>query len=120
MMSDLAEGLNASQLSEPQYDQFLISCSDDGSVNIYDVSSFNKDSNDEFYKKGQSNIYKVYSSAGSKLLESQDPLLAMKNLLDLKPQSQEAPIIEDDEDDNVTRRTRKRTPGPGAGAGNTN
>lgn len=31
------------------FDQFLISCSDDGSINIYDVSSFAKSSIDEFY-----------------------------------------------------------------------
>ena len=34
-----------------QFDQFLVTCSDDGSINIYDVSSFTKNGVEEYYMK---------------------------------------------------------------------
>lgn len=124
MIPDVAEGGSASpQTQEPQYDQFLISCSDDGSVNVYDVSSFSKDSKDEFYKKGKlsPNIYKAYSKALCKVNENEDPLMVMKNLLDQSVQSQEITIIENESNDKITRRTRKRMLASSGGTGgNTN
>lgn len=43
-----------------QYDQFLITCSDDGSINIYDVSSFTKNGVEEYYNKPKEGSSRVY------------------------------------------------------------
>jgi hypothetical protein len=46
-------------MTQDCFDQFLVSCSDDGSINIYDVSSFTVSGHEEVYlKSGTDN--KVY------------------------------------------------------------
>lgn len=42
------------------YDQFLVTCSDDGSVNVYDVSSLYKHTYDEYYTKGSNDSSPIY------------------------------------------------------------
>ena len=57
------QGLGGQSQNKPSvthYDQFLISCSDDGSINIYDCSSFRYSCNDEYYTKGVSDTNHVY------------------------------------------------------------
>ena len=52
---------NSQTSSHVHYDQFLITCSDDGSMNIYDVSSFSKELDGEFYTRGNKNTDRIYT-----------------------------------------------------------
>ena len=42
------------------YDQFLVTCSDDGSVNVYDLSSLYKHTYDEYYTRGPADSALIY------------------------------------------------------------
>ena len=66
---------------ETQYDQFLLSCSDDGLVHVYDVSSFDGQAHDEFYVKESEKTFKIYSSIHCSSDNRSDPLLVMKEKL---------------------------------------
>jgi len=60
------QGTQNNQEGECQYDQYLVSCSDDGSINVYDCSSFKRSCNDEFYTtnlRDKTKIFKPHSKA---------------------------------------------------------
>lgn len=97
------EGALAPKIQEC-YDQFLISCSDDGSINIYDVSTFTSTGNEEFYVKSAADnkiFVPIQKKSATNSGKDSATINELKTLI-----TQEDEEMKDE--DNVTRRTRKR------------
>ena len=91
---------------EAQYDQYLISCSDDGSINVYDCSSFKKSCNDEFYTTNLTDKTKIYRPHSKAIKQVSVSTLLMQSL-SIETKEPLAVTVEE-QNDKVTRRTRKR------------
>lgn len=107
--STYREAGQGTRATPTHYDQFLISCSDDGSINIYDVSSFRKSSANEFYTCDEHQTLFVPHTKGS--FGQSDDESIMAGLKDLLAKN------DTDQGEQIPRRTRKRQLGTG---GNTN
>ena len=79
----------------------MVSCSDDGSINIYDVSSFTKGGVDEYYLRTDIDNTYVPHHRTKPMVNKEDELFS-----ELK----QVAVVADEEmvNDKISRRTRKR------------
>jgi len=110
MISNVQGGMQQEKKPISHFDQFLISCSDDGSINIYDCSSFRQNCNDEYYTKGiadSNHIFTPHSKAISAKLQEESFFGAGPKTLE-EVNFNKTEEMESHVNEKIQRRTRKR------------